>query len=98
MCAPACVHNSRVVIERAQLEVLRWGPGEDLSRTMLQHPDGFDVIVGADIAYAAAFTAALVATLASLLAHQPQVVLYGCCLRVLQFYASQVVCGKCYAL
>ena len=64
---------SRVVIERARLALLPWGPRQELSDFAQRHPAGFDVIVGADVVYVAEFVAALMATIEALLSHSPQV-------------------------
>lgn len=60
-------------MERARLRRLSWGEPADVSRLAAEFPSGFDVVLGADVVYAAEFVAQLFQTAAALISNRPEV-------------------------
>ena len=47
--------HSKVIIERARLRELAWGDEPQISAVLRDKPDGFDVVMGADVVYVQEF-------------------------------------------
>ena len=62
-----------MIIERARLQLLPWGPGPYLDVLCKRHPAGFDVVLGADVVYQTCFVGSLLHSVKKLLAPHPQV-------------------------
>lgn len=63
----------RVVIERARIQQLIWGNERDTLRIRTLRPQGFDIVVGSDVAYVEEAIPALLHAVSSQLSHEPQV-------------------------
>ncbi len=72
-CIQAVFKCRYVVIERARVRQLVWGSERDTMNVRTLRPEGFDIVIGSDVAYVEEAMPALLRTVSSHLSYAPQV-------------------------